>query len=722
MTQRRPIELILVAFLAVPLAAALAPRSAADARALAGPLAGVHAEHRIYLPITVGPGCRAEAPRDGPTPGPLPTLAARRWRNVRPSNDVQSLTFDARTGEVWSAGFDGAARWWRDAKTVTSYTDADGLAWAGTVGVAIGPDGTAWAAGNYGGDGLGGVARLRPDGRWGTIAAPISIGHIAVDRAGAVWVGGDAGAARLGSDCGWEVPPRGFPLREGDRVVDILAASNGDVWLATVADSVDDGMGHWTPRSAVAVRRADGSWASYGPADGLRTADWAILDLAEAPDGHVWAVIDGSRFDAAAGKERPVIDRLGDDGRWAPAPLADFELLEPANRAVAIVWDADGRPWLRGDSGIYVPDAAHPGRWIVDYPAPTDALGTPTLQFISALAVDASGTAWVGTGDQLYRRLPDGTWRDEWLDGPQYPYSVGTRGDEVWMDTAHRSADGGWESARGMPAGVRTIERLAVAPDGVWYATNAGVVHRANDGAWTRFTDPAALGGRPVAAVVAAADGSVWAVAAAGADVGRGASVARHRPDGRWEVHGAATGLPSGTVRGVAVGGVGAAGGSGEEGAVWVGVEDGSTRRVAALAPGGGWTEIALPPDLRSGGIQAMAGDATGALWLFDAAHGLVRRAADGAWDAFAGQPALDLHPANPTDKARAPALAIAPDGAAWIGGRSGEVRVRTAGGAWRSLMLLDWSPVRDIAFGADGRAWMTMVDGGSPRVVEVGE
>ncbi|MEO8084452.1 MAG: hypothetical protein ABI780_11565 [Ardenticatenales bacterium] len=701
-------------------AAALAPRSVARA--------DTHALHRIYLPFAVGPGCRAEAAPDGPTPGPLPTLAARRWQNVRPANDVQTLTFDERTGEVWSAGFDGTARWWRDAKTVTSYTDADGLAWAGTVGVAIGSDGAVWAAGNYGGDGLGAVARLRPDGRWGTIAAPISIGHIAVDRAGGMWVGGENGAARLGSDCGWEYPPRGYPLGAGDRVVDILAARNGDIWIATVTDNVDDGAGHWSGRGGVAVRRADGRWTAYGSADGLRIDDWAILDLAEAPDGHVWALIDGSQYSAADHKDRAVIDRLGDDGHWAPAPLADFELLEPANQPSAVVWDADGQPWFRGDNGIYVPDGAGTGRWRVDYPAPTDVLGTPSLHFMSALAVDASGTAWVGTGDQLYRRLPDGTWRDEWLDGPQYPYAVGTRGDEVWMDLAHRSADGGWQSAAGgFPTGVRTVNDLAITPDGVWYATDAGLVRRAPDGTWTRATDPAALAGRAVAAVVAAADGSAWAVAADAADAGRGASIARHRPDGRWEAHSTATGLPSGTVRGVAVGGVGGVGGvgaddpEGADGAVWVGVEDGATRHVAAFAPDGRWTEIALPPDLRSGGILAMAGDASGALWLFDAGHGLVRRNADGTWDAFADQPALDLHPADPTDKSRTPALAIAPDGAAWIGGRNGEVRVRTASGEWRSLMLLDWSSVRDIAFGPDGRAWMTMVDGGSPRVVEVG-
>ncbi len=156
-------------------------------------------------------------------------------------------------------------------------------------------------------------------------------------------------------------------------------------------------------------------------------------------------------------------------------------------------------------------------------------------------------------------------------------------------------------------------------------------------------------------------------------------------------------------------------------GAVWVGIEGSSRGHIASLQADGSWTDVAMPADVVTSGIVQLAGDGTGAVWLFSGERGLVRRSADGTWDAFTGQPLLDLQPAGerqPYD----PTLAIAPDGSAWLGGLPGEVRVRRPDGAWRSLMLLDVSSVRDIAFGPDGRAWMTMVDGGSPRVVEVAD
>lgn len=658
-----------------PLLIALLPRSIA------------HADQRIYLPFAFGPACNFASPAHGPTPGPLPTLAVRRWEHVRPANDVQAMALDPRTGDVWSVGIDGVAKRSRDGVSRTSFTAAEGMGAGMGRDIAVAQDGTVWVADRD-------LWRRRPDGRWAAIEAPVIAEHVAVDRSGSIWVGGDSGVAWLGGECGWESPVRGFPFVPTASVTDILAAANGDVWVAT--------EGRGAVPTGVAVRRADGRWESFDSADGLRIALGPIPMLAERQDGQIWALYGTQTYSDPLERMVAFADVLGSSGRWTPASMDGVRLGANETGLHAIAFDRAGRPWFGGRSGIYVPDDDDSGRWNFEVPG-------RGVAWASGFILDADGVAWVGSGT-IARRLSDGTWREEWINGPEFPHAVAVDGAGVWMDTEHLGADGTWQDRReGAPPSLREINDIALAPDGVWFATENGIAHRTPDGAWTLFTAPDALGGGNVSRIVAATDGSVWAVAQG---MGTGVFVTRHRPDGRWEPHSAATGLPSGGVRDVAVGG---------DGAVWVGIEDGATRHVASLQPDGSWTDVAMPVDLRTGGVLQMVGDASGALWLFGTEHGLVRRAADGTWDAFAGQPVVDLSLRDPSDRPHVPILAIGPDGSAWIGGRSGEVRVRRPDGAWRSLMLLDLSRARDIAIGPDGRAWMTMKDGGSPRVVEVG-
>lgn len=669
MSHRRILWLVALTQLCV----AILPRSVA------------HADQRIYLPLAFGPACNFASPPHGPTPGPLPTLAARRWQHLRPANDVQAMALDPRTGDVWSAGTDGVARRSRDGASKTSYTVADGLAARGGPDIAVAQDGTVWMA-----DGDS-VWRRRPDGRWASIEAPVSVERVAVDRSGGIWVGGSSGAARLGAECGWESPVRGFPGEPKVRVTDLLAASNGDVWVAHAPQDAPAG---------VTVRRADGRWESFGTADGLRLGLGPIRMLAERQDGQIWALYSTLRYSDSLERMVAFADVLGHSGRWTPAAMDEVRLDAVETGLHSIAFDRAGRPWFGGTSGVYVPDYDHPGRWNFEDPGRGTA-------WMSGLILDADGVAWVGTGT-IARRLPDGTWREEWIGGPEFPHAVAVDGAEVWMDTHHRRENGEWAHfLEAFPLAAGEIRDVAIAPDGVWYATATGLVRRAPDGAWMQFAAPEALGGRDVSRVVTATDGSVWAVAKGmSADV----FVTRHRPDGRWEPHSVATGLPSGQVRDVA---------TGAGGAVWVGIEGSVRGHIASLQADGSWTDVAMPADVLTSGIVQLAGDDAGAVWLFSGERGLVRRSADGTWDAFTGQPLLDLQPAGerqPYD----PTLAIAPDGSAWLGGLPGEVRVRRPDGDWRSLMLLDRSAVRDIAFGPDGRAWMTMGDGGSPRVVEV--
>ena len=185
----------------------------------------------------------------------------------------------------------------------------------------------------------------------------------------------------------------------------------------------------------------------------------------------------------------------------------------------------------------------------------------------------------------------------------------------------------------------------------------------------------------------------------------------RHRLDGVWEGQDASLGLRARSVRGLA---------TGEDGSVWVGLAAGRQSLVTLRRADGTWADFALPSAVAAHEITAMAADDAGGLWLYLTGHGLIRRAADGTWDMFEGQPAYDLGPAGGQPRIP-PALAVAPDGSTWLGGRSGEVLIRRPDGSWHTLPLLDGSPVRDIAFTPDGQAWMTMADGGSPRVLEGG-
>lgn len=710
---------VLVAFAAVGIDAvasgpvALSPHSVALADAVAvGP-------YRIHLPITCAADCTLAsvpagevpnatasptvAPLPDPTgaptatlaPGEVPTVTAR-WRHLRPANDVQRIVTDPRTGDVWSVGYEGIARRPADGSAPTSYTDADGLP-LGVPGTAltISLDGTVYTAGE-GSTFEGAVARHGPDGRWISEAAPLIAQHVAVDRAGAIWIGGNDGAAVRSPDGTWAFPPPGAPVEVATSVTDILALPNGDVWLA---------LG----QQGAAVHRADGGWAMFGAADGLRVDLGAVKDIALAPDGRVWAVVYGIAFPEPDFSEVVVVDVFGADGRWVPAPLDGFEIIEPAHIPSAVTWDARGRPWFVGDSGIYVPDDSRPGRWKVDVPPSVEIGGITFSVTTTDLAIDAGGAAWVATDVGMMQRTMEGAWRRDWLPGPSDARVVAVRGDEVLMDGDLRRPDGSWTwLGEGYPATAAAPLDAAYAADGVWYATETGPVHRALDGAWTHVQDPAALGGRRVDVVQPAADGSIWFAALAGAT---GSGVTRHLPDGVWERQDAALDLRTRNVRGLATGG---------DGSVWVGLAAGAQSLVVSRHADGAWANVALPMEVAALEITAMAADDVGGLWLCLTGHGLIRRAADGSWDLFEGQPDYDLEFGGVESPIR-PALTVAPNGSAWLGGRSGELLIRQSNGSWHTHSQVDQSRVRDIAFTPDGHAWMTVTAGGSPRVLEMG-
>ena len=220
-----------------------------------------------------------------------------------PAWSVRSLAF-AADGALWAGG-EGGVSVRRDGAW-TSVTA--GHAWQ----VIPAADGTIWVA-----LGVAGVNQLRPDGptwRREVIAgAPLeNVQSVAVTSDGTIWIGsvfglvGKGGLARFDGRT-WSVElPLGRPLPEGEslRVDDLLAASDGSLWVAGEewgSDAVTE-----TPPAFFVARFRDGEWTVYDMGGGPVSA------LAEQADGSILAVGRGI-WTFAGGRRTQQLDGQGFD-------------------------------------------------------------------------------------------------------------------------------------------------------------------------------------------------------------------------------------------------------------------------------------------------------------------------------------------------------------------------------------------------------------------------
>ncbi|RLE17571.1 MAG: hypothetical protein DRJ50_13895 [Actinobacteria bacterium] len=242
---------------------------------------------------------------DQPPPAPATTVAmtttpattAPGASAVAPErvNQVRSLAV-ATDGSLWAATAGGLVRWDLSTQTPTIYTSDDGLPAGGFSFVEAGPDGTVWTGGP------GWMARF--DGSWTTFAVPHKdpMMPVAVGPDGSVW--SVTGPQKLGRFDGsaWQVFESPFGGSEPEFWASSLAvAPDGTVWAGL------DGVHAEDPRLSTVSGGAasfDGTdWTRYTTADGLpdRVGNFVTV----APDGTVWAGsagfswVDGSDSDGS---------------------------------------------------------------------------------------------------------------------------------------------------------------------------------------------------------------------------------------------------------------------------------------------------------------------------------------------------------------------------------------------------------------------------------------
>lgn len=411
----------------------------------------------------------------------------------------QSLTLArAGTGGVWLVGdtlrlFDGGGRF-RDVVpapgAVVTATEA--------------PDGTLWAAIDDG------SVHHWDGAAWSTVADPGPVSEpwrlvMAVDAEGSPWIGGLANGTGIGRfDAGaWHTYARVDAEPLGAEVHSITPLSGGAVLVATAGGvarfdgstwttlmTSTTGLGSastvgvgpdgslWvatadTDTGAVSVGRSrDGTWTTWGPADGLPdNQGWLTPSILPTRDA-VYAA-------AGYGLRRLDVDHW--TRAWptafATGPTWVMSLL-PVSRDEAWAGDQDGL-WHFVD-----------GAWTLDRPTPEATEGR-----IADLAL-IGGTVWAATSEGVLR-LDDSGWAivdqrpaEALAAGPDGSVWIGAGGGNANLLWTLRREGGAW-TVRDVPdpPDLKGITTLAIAPDGTaWAGMNVmgmGGLVRLDGEAWT---------------------------------------------------------------------------------------------------------------------------------------------------------------------------------------------------------------------------------------------
>ncbi|HTL99231.1 MAG TPA: diguanylate cyclase [Holophagaceae bacterium] len=497
----------------------------------------------------------------------------------------------------------------------------------------------------------------------------LAVTVLAQDASGFVWVGTEDGLFRYDGE-----NFRRFDGKDGlqDTFINALAAApDGTLWVLTKKGLAYSKGGGFTPLSAASgLPKVDelvtmASSISCDAQSLLRVATlrglyeggvsgfWPVKGL---PKGLVGCVSCSPWDDSVlAGGLEGEIYRRRHDGSWdqvrLPAP-------HDKGLVASVVQDRQGRIWARGDSFLvrYEPDLKAPPK---DFSAqlPLKALRDPTL------FADAQGRVWMPTqsglgclqGDEA--RLLDESWGlpDSWAgtalvdrEGNLWVGSEGVHrvlGRLLWTSATRR---------QGLPSD--TIWSIARTADGrMWAGTQAGVAVSGASG-WELVPETR---GQPANAILADAEGGLWAV---GAAPGTTTTGAWHFPAG-----GRGSWVPFPGGRGDSLQCFSLA----EDGVVWAISQNGglwripkggspertpiqgqdpnagcfaivarrgavfiATDRGLLVSAGGVWTVLGPKDGLKSLNVQAMAMTPGGELWLsYGDTHGIsVLKQESGRW------------------------------------------------------------------------------------------
>ncbi|MBX9600915.1 MAG: response regulator [Bryobacteraceae bacterium] len=440
-----------------------------------------------------------------------------------PANGVSTL-FQDREGSVWIGTLGlGLARWvghteWR------TWSPEDGLGRQPVGAIVRDGSGRLWVSQRlrlFRGEEAGGKVR------WRRRDFPYRVETAASGTRGDLWVGGDAGVARIeaGGEIRWFGAPNGLPPEPAS---DVAADLTGGIWVATRRGlyrgsgdqfaPVPEAGKHsffrlyvekpgvvWAAGPAGLLRWERGRFRLFGVAEGLRAA--AVADVVSDAEGGIWVAyrdalgvtrlrIEGDRVEADHtnvhnGLMSDRIVFLGRDQRgwiWAGTDrgvdVFDRDRWRHYSRSSGLVWDdcsprgflaeADGSVWIgtrRGLSHFRPRLTPSPG-----VPPPVVftniTLGTREYGAPAAPTVEYRENAFAARFAAL-------TFLEE--NAVQFRYRLAGL-EPKWTETSRREVN-----YAGLPPGRYTLEVEARSAQGVWSAEPARFRFEIEQAWWQRW-------------------------------------------------------------------------------------------------------------------------------------------------------------------------------------------------------------------------------------------
>ena len=463
-----------------------------------------------------------------------------------------------------------------------------------------------------------------------------SVRAIAQTPEGYLWFGTEEGIARYDGARVTVFDTIHHPELKDSNTLALMAELDGSLWIATRT-----GLTHLQ----------NGVFTSY------LTARSPMNSLQETLDGRVWA---GTLEGVYA------VDMAHPDARPRLYTQADGL---PGNAVYALALGSDGTLWAGTDAGL----ARLTGDRFAAVPLENGGQGMK--ERIQELASDRNGGVWIGTPNVVLH------WRGGHVErtpaemagsGKVVSALLATKDGALWVGYRHHGIavlqDGiikQYGSAQGLPTddvGCLYEDR----DGGVW----AGLVHlgavQLSKGLFTTLGKREGLSEDMVWSVLKARDGSLW--------VGTNIKGLNHvSPDGRVQVFTAKDGIPPTPIYALH---------EGNDGSVWVGSENEPLRRLR-----GGKTTI-YPDPQRKGSLVAIhglpkQGDGHERLLL-----AIYQENGVAVFDPKAAPGQRFHHYAVP---GLASTLAVAPDGAVWVGSNHGGVsRLRLETGEVKNYTTAD--------------------------------